>query len=146
MSTLYRALCCVVLLLLSSVNWAASTGEPKTPEEAKQQIEALQKDLKKLNGWLKETQSQRSDVEKQLEEKDKSIQALIKQIQSLQDSLKKGDQQLNKLKQQQQSLQLSIQKQNNQIAAQLRAVYRSGKQEGIKLLLNGSDADRKSVV
>jgi len=119
------------------VSWAA--GEPKTPQEAKQQIQALQQDLKKLNAWLKDTKSQRSDVEKELEGKEKAIQGLLNKIQNLKDSLKKGEKQLGQLKQQQQTLQLSIQKQNEQIAAQLRAVYRSGKQEGIKLLLNGSD-------
>ncbi|MFI8621723.1 MAG: peptidoglycan DD-metalloendopeptidase family protein [Marinomonas sp.] len=137
MTLLCRHVFCVVLLLLSSVSWAA--GEPKTPQEAKQQIQALQQDLKKLNAWLKDTKSQRSDVEKELEGKEKAIQGLLNKIQNLKDSLKKGEKQLGQLKQQQQTLQLSIQKQNEQIAAQLRAVYRSGKQEGIKLLLNGSD-------
>ncbi|MEL0614094.1 murein hydrolase activator EnvC family protein [Marinomonas arenicola] len=137
MTLLCRHVFCVVLLLLSSVSWAA--GEPKTPQEAKQQIQALQQDLKKLNAWLKDTKSQRSDVEKELEGKEKAIQGLLNKIQNLKDSLKKGEKQLGQLKQQQQTLQFSIQKQNEQIAAQLRAVYRSGKQEGIKLLLNGSD-------
>ncbi len=137
MTLLCRHVFCVVLLLLSSVSWAA--GEPKTPQEAKQQIQALQQDLKKLNAWLKDTKSQRSDVEKELEGKEKAIQGLLNKIQNLKNSLKKGEKQLGQLKQQQQTLQLSIQKQNEQIAAQLRAVYRSGKQEGIKLLLNGSD-------
>ncbi|WP_133013043.1 murein hydrolase activator EnvC family protein [Marinomonas flavescens] len=139
MALVCRHLFCIALLLLSSISWAA--GEPQTPAEAKQQIQTLQKDLKKLNGWLKETKSQRSDVEKGLESKEKAIEGLLKKINDLQESLKKGEQQLGKLKQQQQSFQLSIQKQNDQIAAQLRAVYRSGKQEGIKLLLNGSEPE-----
>ena len=139
MALVCRHLFCIALLLLSSISWAA--GEPQTPAEAKQQIQTLQKDFKKLNGWLKETKSQRSDVEKGLESKEKAIEGLLKKINDLQESLKKGEQQLGKLKQQQQSFQLSIQKQNDQIAAQLRAVYRSGKQEGIKLLLNGSEPE-----
>ncbi|REG82655.1 murein hydrolase activator EnvC family protein [Marinomonas pollencensis] len=138
MTVLCRHVFCVVLLLLSSLSWAA--GEPQTPQEAKQQIQALQKDLQKLNAWLKETKSQRSDVEKELESKDKSIQDLLNKIKNLQQSLKQGEQQLGELQQQQLSLRLSIQKQNEQIAAQLRAVYRSGNQEGIKLLLNGPDS------
>ena len=138
MTLLCRHVFCVVLLLLSSASWAA--GEPQTPQEAKQQIQALQKDLQKLNAWLKETKSKRSDVEKELEGKEKSIQDLLNKIKGLQQSLKKGEQQLGELKQQQLSLRLSIQKQNEQIAAQLRAVYRSGNQEGIKLLLNGADS------
>ncbi|MCB5161207.1 murein hydrolase activator EnvC family protein [Marinomonas algarum] len=127
------------LTFLSSVSWAA--GEPQTPEEAKQQIQALQQDLKKLNSWLKELKSERSGVEKQLESKEKDIQELLKSIQSIQDSLKKGEQQLGELRVQQGSLQLSIQQQNEQIAAQLRAVYRSGNEESIKLLLNGNHAE-----
>jgi len=35
-----------------------------TPEEAKQAIQTLQKAFKKLNGWLKDLKSERSDVEK----------------------------------------------------------------------------------
>ncbi|NVK75026.1 MAG: peptidoglycan DD-metalloendopeptidase family protein [Oceanospirillaceae bacterium] len=138
MIVLFRCLF-LSLLLLPSLSWSA--GEPQTPEEAKQQIEALQKDLKKLNTWLKDLKSERSDVEKQLEVKEKDIQELYKEIESLQESLKKGDKQLGELRVQQQSLQLSIQQQNKQIAAQLRAVYRSGNEESIKLLLNGDSSE-----
>ncbi|RBP81062.1 peptidase M23 [Marinomonas rhizomae] len=127
------------LFLLSSVGWAA--GEPQTPEEAKQQIQALQKDLQKLNSWLKEIKSERSGVEKQLEVKEKDIQELLKKIQNIQESLKKGEKRLGELRVQQRSLQLSIQQQNEQIAAQLRAVYRSGNEESIKLLLNGDSSE-----
>lgn len=138
MTVLFRHLF-LSLFLLSSVGWAA--GEPQTPEEAKQQIQALQKDLKKLNNWLKDIKSERSDVEKQLEGKEKDIQELLKKIQSIQESLKKGEKQLGELRVQQRSLQLSIQQQNEQIAAQLRAVYRSGNEESIKLLLNGDSSE-----
>lgn len=127
------------LFLLSSFGWAA--GEPQTPEEAKQQIQALQKDLQKLNSWLKDIKSERSDVEKQLEVKEKDIQELLKKIQNIQESLKKGEKQLGELRVQQRTLQLSIQQQNEQIAAQLRAVYRSGNEESIKLLLNGDSSE-----
>lgn len=129
----------VCLVLLSSFAWAA--GEPQTPAEAKQQIQALQKDLQKLNAWLKDLKSERSGVEKQLEGKEKEIQELLKKIQAIQESLKKGEKQLGELRVQQRSLQLSIQQQNEQIAAQLRAVYRSGNEESIKLLLNGDDSE-----
>ncbi|NLQ17491.1 peptidoglycan DD-metalloendopeptidase family protein [Marinomonas sp. M1K-6] len=138
MIRLYRAFL-LCFLLLPSLGWAA--GEPQTPEEAKQQIQALQKDLQKLNGWLKEVKSERSGVEKQLEVREKDIQELLKKIQSIQESLKKGDKQLGELTIQQRSLQLSIQQQHTQIAAQLRAVYRSGKEENIKLLLNGDSSE-----
>ncbi len=127
------------LLLLPGLGWSA--GEPQTPEEAKQQIEALQKDLQKLNGWLKDLKAERSDVEKQLEVKETDIQDLLKKIQTLQESLKKGEKQLGELRVQQRSLQFSIQEQNDQIAAQLRAVYRSDNQESIKLLLNGDRSE-----
>lgn len=127
------------LILLPSLGWSA--GEPQTPEEAKQQIQTLQKDLKKLNGWLKDLKSERSDVEKQLEGKEKDIQELLKKIQGIQDGLKKGEKQLGELRIQQRSLQLSIQQQNEQIAAQLRAVYRSGNEESVKLLLNGDSSE-----
>lgn len=127
------------LFLLPSLGWSA--GAPQTPEEAKQQIQALQKDLKKLNGWLKDLKSERSDVEKQLEGQDKEIQKLLRKIQEIQESLKKGEKQLSSLTVQQRSLQLSIQQQNEQIAAQLRAVYRSGDEESVKLLLNGNDSE-----
>ncbi|MBJ7555769.1 murein hydrolase activator EnvC family protein [Marinomonas spartinae] len=147
MAVFCRHVLCWVLLLLSSVSWAATASNtPQTPEQAKQQIEALKKDLQKLNRWMKEVKSQRSDVENQLESKEKAIQHLMKQIDQLKESLKKGEKQLSKLKIQQGDLQLSIQQQNSQIAAQLRAVYRSGKQEAIKLLLNGSGKDVDRLV
>ncbi|RDL43331.1 peptidase M23 [Marinomonas piezotolerans] len=131
--------CLVMLsLLLSGLGWSA---EPQTPEEARQQIQALQKDLAKLNDWLKELKDERSSVEKQLESKEQSIQDLSKQILELQQSLEKGAAQLNTLQSQQRSLQLSIQQQHEQIAAQLRAVYRSGEEDGLKFLLNDRPAE-----
>lgn len=125
-------------LLLSSFSWAAA---PQTPEEARQQIQALQQDLSKLNGWLKDLKSERSGVEKQLESKEKAIQDLTKRIQELQQSLEKGALQLENLQTQQRSLQQSIQQQYNQIAAQIRAVYRSGTDEGLKFLLDDLPVD-----
>lgn len=125
-------------LLLTSVAWSAG---PQTPEEARQQIQALQKDLAKLNSWLEDLKDERSSIEKQLESKEQSIQDLSKQILELQQSLEKGAAQLNTLQSQQRSLQLSIQQQHEQIAAQLRAVYRSGDDEGLKFLLNDRPAD-----
>ena len=122
---------CLLLLvaLLSSVSWAA---EPQTPEEARQQIEALKEDLAKLNGWLDDLKDERSSVEQQLEGKEQVIQDLSKRIIELQQSLKKGAAQLEGLQAQQRDLQQSIKQQNAQIAAQLRAVYRSGNEEGFR--------------
>ncbi len=125
-------------LLLTSFAWSAA---PQTPEEARQQIQALQKDLAKLNDWLKDLKDERSSVEKQLESKEQSIQDLSKQIQELQQNLEKGAAQLKTLQSQQRSLQLSIQQQHEQIAAQLRAVYRSGDDDGLKYLLNDRPTD-----
>ncbi len=125
----------IILMLSTSFGHAA---EPSSPEEAQQQIELIQKEMKKLRGWLNDIKSQKSNVEKSLEGQEKSIQELIQKIDRIQKDLEKGDKQLGALQRQQQGLQLSIQKQNDQIAAQLRAVYRSGEQKSIKLLLNGA--------
>lgn len=133
-----KACLLMLTLLLSSVSWAA---EPQTPEQARQQIQALQQDLSKLNGWLKDLKSERSNVEQQLESKEQAIQDLSKRILELQQSLEKGAAQLQNLQTQQRSLQQSIQQQYQQIAAQLRAVYRSGSDEGLKFLLDDLPAD-----
>lgn len=134
----FKACLLMLMVMLSSVSWAA---EPKTPEEARQQIQALQQDLAKLNGWLKELKSERSSVEQQLESKEKTINDLSKRILELQKSLEKGAQQLQNLQTQQRSLQQSIQQQYQQIAAQLRAVYRSGSSEGVRFLLDDLPVD-----
>ncbi|MFT2110940.1 murein hydrolase activator EnvC family protein [Marinomonas sp. 2405UD68-3] len=127
----------LIVMLILSVSFGQAS-EPSSPEEAQQQIELLQKEMKKLRGWLNDIKSQKSHVEKSLENQEKAIQELIQKIDKIQTDLKKGDKQLGALQRQQQGLQLSIQKQNEQIAAQLRAVYRSGEQKSIKLLLNGA--------
>ena len=134
----FKACLLMLMVMLSSASWAA---EPKTPEEARQQIQALQQDLAKLNGWLKELKSERSSVEQQLESKEKTINDLSKRILELQKSLEKGAQQLQNLQTQQRSLQQSIQQQYQQIAAQLRAVYRSGSSEGVRFLLDDLPVD-----
>ncbi len=133
-----KACLLMLMVLLSSVSWAA---EPQTPEEARKQIQALQQDLSKLNSWLKDLKSERSSVEQQLESKEQAIQDLSKRILELQKSLEKGAAQLQNLQTQQRSLQQSIQQQYQQIAAQLRAVYRSGSDEGLKFLLDDLPTD-----
>jgi len=121
-------------LITANIVWSA---EPQSPEEAEQQIKKLQQELQSLNTWLKETQSEKSTIEQQLENKEKSINKLLKQIKTIQKSLKKSDSQLKELTKQQRTLQNDMRQQNDQIAAQLRAVYRSGEQEGIRFLLDG---------
>lgn len=120
-----------------TVSHVAQSAAPQSPEEAERQIKKLQEDLKSLDTWLKETQSEKSNVEQQLESKEKSINELLKQIKQIQKNLKQSDTQLKELTLQQRKLKLDMRQQNNQIAAQLRAVYRSGEQEGIKFLLDG---------
>ena len=134
----FKSCLLMLMFLLSSISWAA---EPQTPEEARQQIQALQQDLVKLNDWLKDLKSERSNVEQQLESKEKTIHDLSKRILDLQKSLEKGAEQLQNLQTQQRSLQQSIQQQYQQIAAQLRAVYRSGSSEGIRFLLEDLPVD-----
>lgn len=124
----------LLIFFTAAQSWAADTP---SLEETEQQIKKLQEELQKLNTWLKETQSEKSSVEQQLEDKERSINDLLKQIDSLQKSLQQSDAQLKELSQQQRQLQQSMRQQNEQIAAQLQAIYRSGKQESIKLLLDG---------
>ena len=130
--------CCLLLGFLSSHAWAA---EPRSPQEAQQQIQQLQTELKKLNNWLHEVKAEKSNVERQLESQEKSILLLQQKMDKLKASLINGEKQLGQLQRQQQQLQLSIQQQNQQIAAQLRAVYRSGEQKSIKFLLNGTSSE-----
>ncbi|TBR43798.1 peptidase M23 [Marinomonas agarivorans] len=129
----------LLLLFLSNVLVAneLQAAQPQSPEEAERQIKKLQQELQSLNTWLKETQSEKSQVESQLEQKEKSINELIKQIKGLQESLQQNDAQIKKLTLQQRQLNLDMKQQNQQVAAQLRAVYRSGQQEGLKFLLDG---------
>lgn len=121
-------------LLLASLSWSAA---PQTPQEARAQIEALQKELQQLSTWMKELKSERSDVEQQLESKEQAIQDLQNKIRDLMQDLKAGEAQLSQLQIQQRELQLSIEQQHDQIAAQLRAVYRSGNDDGLRFLLDG---------
>lgn len=120
-----------------TLSYSVQSAQPQSPEEAEQQIKKLQEELKSLNTWLKETQSEKSSVEQQLEQKEKSINQLLKQIKSLQQNLQKSDKQIKDLTLKQQEFKLDMRQQHQQIAAQLRAVYRSGKQEGLKFLLDG---------
>lgn len=130
--------CLILVLFFAGVlpTWAAA---PQSPEEAQQQIQKIQTEMKKLRSWLDEVKSEKTSIEASLEDQEKAIQKLLEQIKTLQENIAKGEKQLSDLQRQQQQLQLSIQQQNEQIAAQLRAVYRSGQQESIKYLLNGSD-------
>jgi len=76
---LYVCACCPV--------WLGGKANAQTPEEAKQQIQNMQKDLKKLNGWAEGILNLNvSEWKSRLEGKEKTIQELLKKIQSIQDA------------------------------------------------------------
>lgn len=132
-----KLLTILFICLCSFFSLQLSAAAPQSAAEAEQQIKALQKELKSLGVWLEEVQSEKSQIEGQLEGKEKSINELLKQIKTIQDNIKQSDGQLKELANKQRSLKINIQQQNQQIAAQIRAVYRSGEQEGMKFLLDG---------
>lgn len=105
MTLVYRNLLYSLLFILSSISWSAEDSQ--ATEQAKQQIQTLQKDLERLKRQLEDLKSERSDVENQLESKEKSIQDLLKKILNTQQDLHNAAKQLGEFRPKQRSFQLS---------------------------------------
>jgi septal ring factor EnvC (AmiA/AmiB activator) len=123
----------IALALICLLNPAFADDEraqtQKQLDTARQEIADLQKVLGKL-------QEEKAGVQKDLKGTETEMGKLEKQVEVLQKELKKTEAELQRLDQEKKKLQSARVEQQRLIAIQARAVYQSGRQEYLKLLLN----------
>ncbi|MEN0039627.1 MAG: peptidoglycan DD-metalloendopeptidase family protein [Cellvibrio sp.] len=103
------------------------------------EIEALQKELKKVQGT-------RSDLQKDLEKSETQINELQKKADEINKELKQQNNELNQLKNERSQLEQARKNQQAQIAEQMRAAHKLGEQSEVKVLLNQEAPDKVSRI
>ncbi|WP_426414997.1 murein hydrolase activator EnvC family protein [Aestuariirhabdus sp. LZHN29] len=124
-----------LLLMVLPLSVSAENSETQT----RQQLEQLQKDIQQMQTLLNSIRGQRNSVEQQLGRSEQEIGTLHRQIEQIEQRLKEGQKRLKKLQTDQRKLVSSITKQQQQIGDTLRALYRSGQQPYLKLVLSQQD-------
>lgn len=117
--------------------------QPSWADEAADLAE-LQQEIKKLQQWLKETESEHDKLNEKLRLSDEKIGALSKKIDSTRDKLNEERARLKKLQAEQSQLRTLKAEQKQQLAKQLSGAQKLGNQGSIKVLLNQDDPQQIS--
>ena len=130
-----NALLCAVLFFVGH----AYGDEKADMAKLQKEIEALQKELKQVQGT-------RSDLQKDLEKSETQINELQKKANEINQQLDQQNKELNQLKNERSQLEQARKNQQAQIAEQMRAAYKLGEQSEVKVLLNQESPDQLSRV
>lgn len=101
-----------------------------------QQLEQLNKDIAQLQALLETVQTEKTAAQKELRQTETQMGTLEQQIRALQEELKKSKTELEHLNTQKKKLQSARLEQQRLIAIQARALYQSGQQEPLRILLS----------
>jgi len=128
----------ISLLLAPGSSWSESDDEA---EKAKQELVELKKDIESLQKNLKSKRRLQSKAITRLKSAEKQIATAAKILRSTKRQLIKKESELKKLRRQQKNLEQNKVRQKKALAAQLKSVFVSGKQEYLKMLLNQEDPE-----
>lgn len=104
----------------------------------------LQQEIRKLQQWLKETESEHDKLNDALKKSDEKIGALAKKIDATRTQLNAERARLKKLQAEQKQLRFLKSEQKQQLAKQLTGAQKLGNQGSIKVLLNQNDPQQIS--
>lgn len=129
-------LCCLWWGIPTTVQ--AAGEQDKAVTEA--QIKQLKQDIKRLQNWLQDAQSERDTLLEQLRRSETDMGKLQKLIREQEQQLKQLDQQIKALEGKQRQLEQSKLQQKDTLARQLRAAYINGQgHDRLKMLLSQQD-------
>ena len=122
----------------------SAANESGDPAKVQAQIKQLEAEIAKFKHMLEQTRGERDDLQSTLEKNEKEISDLMKKIQDLQQKIDAGKDKVSKLQNEQQGLRVARAQQQDLIANQVRAAYRIGNQEYMKVVLNQQDPNQLS--
>lgn len=114
--------------------------------DEKAEMAQLQKEIEALQKELKQVQGTRSDLQKDVEKSETQINDLQKKAREINQQLDQQNNELNQLKNERSQLEQARKNQQAQIAEQMRAAYKLGEQSEVKVLLNQESPDQLSRV
>ncbi len=126
----------IAALVTANISYA---DEKSDMAQLQKEIEALQQELKKVQGT-------RSDLQKDLQKSETEIGELEKKADKIKKELQQEQQELKKLNNERSSLEEQRRQQQAQIAQQIRAAYQLGEQSEVKVMLNQESPDKLSRI
>lgn len=133
------------LLLTPALHAGAETNNPgDDPAAVQKQLDALEAEIQKFREMLEATRGERSKLEENLETNEKEISDLLKKIEQIEKDLKSVENKVSALTEQRVDLEHARSEQQALIARQIKAAYKMGRQEFLKVVLNQEDPDEMS--
>lgn len=129
----------LLFICLASLQFSALSGESTTTVDAAEiqaRLRQLKSDIDKFTSQLQDSKSTRSNIQSDLKQNEKDIGEIIKKIETIEEDLKDSEDKISNLQKQQIELAMAKNEQQGYIVRQIRAAYRIGNQEYLKVLLN----------
>ncbi|MDC9596823.1 murein hydrolase activator EnvC [Xenorhabdus anantnagensis] len=140
-----RALQLLCALLITFFSFITSTFANQISEN-KNQLKDIQQDIAEKEKNVKQQQKQRTDLLNQLKEQESTISEVGRSLHTTQTLLNKLENEVSSLNANIKRLQTQQKEQRQLLANQLDAVFRQGNHQGLELLLNGQESQRKERI
>ena len=130
------------LLVLLLGGWSLPLLAQPDANTARAELKQTEADIARLKKLLGSLQQEMSGLEKQLKASESAIGRLREESIRIEQQVDAGEARLKDLQRQARELQQALEEQQEQIARQVRAAYKAGRQDYLKMLLNQDDPAR----
>lgn len=130
-----------LLLLVALPTFPEPAGDPA---ELERQLEALEAEIDKFKTLLESTEGEKDSIEQTLKRNEQNINELLKRIREIEGDIDQGEENISRLELEQGKLRGERRQQQALIESQIRAAYKIGHQEYLKVVLNQEDPNELS--
>ena len=127
------------LMLTAVFTFSPLPASAESPQLKQQQLNELRKEIKALKSSLNKQQGEKSQLQQALRQAELDIADIARQLYGTQQTIDELNSKLPGLDKLLQELDLQLQQHQQLLSGQLRASYKVGRQEYLKLLLNQQD-------
>lgn len=128
---------------LSLILWLpAQAQQSQDDAQARAELEAVNEAIGSIESWLDEANSRHNNAQETLRQAELAVSALQSQIDAIQQRIESSTVEQSRLQQRQQSVESDKQAQAEVLGDILRAAYKTGDYNRLRLLLNGGDPSK----
>ena len=128
--------------LVAGLLLAGTLAAADDSRQTEQKIERLKADIRKLENSLRSAKDERHQLNSALRQAEKAGAQLSRQVRATQSQVKAEQQQIKQLQGQRQVLQRKRKTQQQGLAEEINAAYRTGREDRLRLLLNQQQPER----
>lgn len=128
-------------LLLFALLWPTFVGANEV-ESRKAELEALKQRLQSLQSEFRAAEEHRTEAADELRESERAISQAMRELRSLQEQQRRASADLRALEEESALVEQGIARQQEKLAAAIRATYQRGQADALKLLLSGRDPNQ----